>query len=505
MNPIVCLTILLAAQPADLLAQLRSDDPAVRLRAVQAVERAGAEGTPDESYLAPLAGLLRDPDAQTRGLAALALSRHVVACKGKVPDGVVIPLLLALRDDNPHVGALCKKSLTFLGARIGPQVEAATARDRPRAERLAGLAGCRPLMALPAGPDIVEPICWALLADPDAAVRGRAVVILEQLRAEHPRPPFRDVARLRAALRVPEDRIRALAAEQLPAIGDAALPILLDLLDDKDRDIRTASGKAIARLLDAGMEPSPDQLTRLLAALVRPAVFNLPALRESLQRSAGDHTPPTKEVIAEVDRMLALLLDRNKDPEPARHFFEAANSGQVVQVLVDRLLADDPRIPVVAADQLRVLYGLGARTSRKSLLTLAKLLGAPGPEAFRAAAFTLRAAIHPELTIPAPVLTALQVGVLRDDITGRLACAQALAHCGLQAEPALVALLQDRNPEVQMVAADAVMVMATAYKVAPLTTVAHLERLTRSTDRGVRMTAKYALGALESLTSREKP
>jgi HEAT repeat protein len=314
------------------------------------------------------------------------------------------------------------------------------------------------------------------------------------------------VARLRAALRVPEDRIRALAAEQLPALGDAALPILLDLLDDKDRDIRTAAGKAIARLLDAGMEPSPDQLTRLLAALVRPEVFNLPALRESLQRSARDHTPPTKETIAEADRMLALLLDRNKDPELGRHFFEEAeNSGQVVQVLVDRLLADDPRIQVVAADQLRILYGLGARTSRGSLLNLAKLLGAPRPEAFRAAAFSLRAAIHPELTIPAPVLAALRVGVLRDDITGRQACAQALAHCCLQAEPTLVALLQDRNPEVQMVAADAVLVMATAYKVAPLTTVAHLERLTQSNDRGVRLTAESALAALESLTSREKP
>jgi HEAT repeat protein len=147
MTPLL-LVALLAADPA-LIADLRSDAAAARLRAVQQVERLGAEGTPDAAYLAPLAALLRDPDAQTRGLAALAISRHVAAVTERVPPEVVAPLAVALRDDTPHVAAFAARALQSLGDRALPDLRAAAAPKQPQSQRLAALEAAYRLSGLP--------------------------------------------------------------------------------------------------------------------------------------------------------------------------------------------------------------------------------------------------------------------------------------------------------------------------------------------------------------------
>lgn len=69
--------LLLAAGPEDMLRDLRSPDGAARLRAVRQIERQGADAEPSAAHVSALIPLLVDADAQTRGLATLAVWRHL--------------------------------------------------------------------------------------------------------------------------------------------------------------------------------------------------------------------------------------------------------------------------------------------------------------------------------------------------------------------------------------------------------------------------------------------
>jgi hypothetical protein len=272
-------TLLLLGEPADLIAALRSTDHAERLRAVQQVERLGAEGAPDEVYLAPLAGLLRDTDLQTRGLAALALWRHVPACKGRVPEGVILPLLLAHADQNPYVALYSGKTLSSLGERCIPQLRAAVDAEQPHAQRLAALEGCRHLATVPGCREPIDALLWSLLTDRVVAVRERAFLVLRLLRAEHNLSPMRDTARLATLLRVEDERIRAFAGVQLAALKDRAVPVLMELLEDDNRAGRTEAVRVVARLLEGGMVLRPEQATRLLRAAERTDPAELASIR----------------------------------------------------------------------------------------------------------------------------------------------------------------------------------------------------------------------------------
>jgi HEAT repeat protein len=495
------LLCLLLVEPADLIRQLRSDDAAVRLRAVQQVERLGADGSPDEVYLAPLAKLLSDPSPQTRGLAALALSRHVVASKEKVPDGVVIPLLGGLREENVHFAAYCGRTLTVLGERALPDIRAVLASDQLRGQRQAALEGCRRLASIPACRQPVEAILWPLLADRDVRVRDRAYVLLRSLRADYPLPPFRDPVPLTAALRLNDARIRTLAAAQLIALEEEAFPLLLNLLGDPSRSARTESARVLATLLERGLIPN-EELTPILQE--RSKAVDIPEateVRAALDRIAREQAPPSGKVIAQVDKALALMVSLDTFDNSPVYQLIAPIENEAVKVLVERLRSDDPKIQAAAAVALRPIF-MGPRItpSSKALANLGFALRSRRIETAQEAAQTLRYALKPTRKAPPTLLDALRNALSVESVVLRVRCSFALASCGAQAEETLIVLLQDRNIEVQFHASEAVAIMAENHWDAVPGTAPYLKRLCVSSDAAVRRSALGALDALQRLS-----
>lgn len=227
---------LLGADPA-LVAGLRSDDATVRLATLRQVERLGTE-TPAAEYVAPLAALARHPDLPTRGLAMLALSRHVVAVQNRAPAGVVVALAHGLRDENPHVVGLAARALRTLGPRAIADIRAATDAQQPRDVRLAALEVAYQLATLPACTLEADYCFWLLFEDADARVRGRATALHRLLRAEQGLPAVRDLTVLAGALRNADPLIRLYAAQQLTDLGGPAVGALIPLLEDENRTTR---------------------------------------------------------------------------------------------------------------------------------------------------------------------------------------------------------------------------------------------------------------------------
>lgn len=88
----------------------------------------------------------------------------------------------------------------------------------------------------------------AALKDPDPEVRGNLAVALAKIGTAYVEP-------LIAALKDPVPERRAGAAYALGLIGPAAraaLPALLDALDDKEAEVRRQASYAIARLIPSG-------------------------------------------------------------------------------------------------------------------------------------------------------------------------------------------------------------------------------------------------------------
>jgi hypothetical protein len=493
-------SLLLLGEPADLIAALRSADAATRLRAVQQVERLGADGSPDEAYLAPLAGLLRDTDLQTRGLAALALWRHVPACKGQVPEGVILPLLLAQADQNPHVSAFCGRALVVLGERAWPEVVGRLEPDRPRVERVAATAGCRRLAAQPELRPVADALLWRLLADSDGEVRESAFLHLRSLRAEYPLPPFRDLVPLTAALRVDDVRIRTLAVHHLTDLEEAGFPLLADLLGDSSMTARTEAAKVLDRLLHRGLEPKPELTPTLLRRVEDPDIPFGASLRTTLGRIAKEQGPPSPEIITRVDRALAMIVENGPFVSPESAFKELLGvTPEAVKVLADRLVAEDPRVQTAAADALRYLCLSSRRPpSTKALANLGEALLSPNLGTAQAAALTLSTTFDPGQKAPVHLLDALRSAVLRDDWLLSLAACHTLAACGAQAEGTLIALLQEKAPRVQLLAAEAVTRMIEVHRIAPAGTKPWLNRLLDSPDARVYVAARWALSAMSS-------
>jgi HEAT repeat protein len=383
MIALVLLTLL--PDRADLVADLRSDNAVLRLRAVQQVERLGADGSPDEKYLPPLAKLLADPDPQTRGLAALALSRHVVACKEKVPEGVVAPLVLAMRDENPHLAAYCNRSLLSLGVRSLPQIRAAIAADQPRAQRLAALGGCLRLATLAACRDDIEVIFWRVLLDRDPVVRDRAFFLLHLIRDEYDRPPLPDVPLLVATLQSEDGTVRVLAVRQLRALEEKALPALLDLLDDRNPGVQEDAALWIARLLDRAVIPSPEQMAKLRRSLEQSDSPRLDPVRAALARLSATFAHSAEPIVGLVDPrfytrltlVVRLLPTPLAAPEPADPLLRLTSAlAGVPQTgdLFERLRSSDPAQRLAAVQRVERLGAEGV-LSPLYVPVLASLLG----------------------------------------------------------------------------------------------------------------------------------
>lgn len=489
MTPLVLLYLL--AQPD--LVDLRGTDLALRRRAVERVERLGADGMPDAKYLAPLAALLSDGDERTRGLAALALSRHVVAVQERVPEGVVAPLLLGLLDTNPHIAAYCQRVLLALGPLALADVRSATAATQPRRQRLAALEGARHLTTLGPCRDAVNALYWSLLADADGPVRERAHSLLLVLAADYPLPAMTDPATLKAAFATASPRICAMVQARIVSLNDAAFPIVADLLADGKQATRTAAVLVLEALLKSGLTPEATLTPTLLERLERDRLADSAGLRGEL---AG-LIRAQKEAITQVDAALAKVkyagVFDNRDAFKLIAPIETA----ATRVLVERLAAQDVATQRAAAALLQPIYhGARVRPTPQALTNLARALRSDDIEVAREVALTVRSLASPERPVPAALLDALRHSLTRDDPTLRVRASLALAACGAQAEAVVLVLLQSRDTEVQFYAAEVVEHMATAHKVALPATEPHLKRLLGSTERDVSRAAVRAIEAL---------
>jgi hypothetical protein len=491
-----------------LLAQtdLGAPDAAARLAAVQRVERAGADGSPDVAHLTPLAKLLTDPDVQTRGLAALALSRHVVATTERVPENVVAPLLHGLRDDNAHVAAYCRRALLVLGERALPEVRTAAGPAQPRTQRLAALEAARHLAGLEPCQLAVDALFWKLLADADGVVRDRAFVLLVALRADHKLPPLRDVASLTAALRSEASRIRELAGNHLVALDEAGFPVVADLLDDRAKATRAQAAKVLEALLARELSPEPPLTPKLLASLERELLAETRGLRVDLAILVRAQKSPPAEVIAAVDAALAKIVALGDFDNREAFKLIAPIEAEAVKVLVDRLVANDPKTQAAAAAMLRPIYLSGrVALTRQALTNFATALGSPRIETAQEVALTLRYCLRPTRRVTPGLLEALQRALARPNEVLRWRCCVALAGCGAQAEPVVLVLLQGQDRATQAEAAQVVELMASLHGIALPAAEPHLKRLLGSTDPEVRKYAARAMTALRRLSPGGRP
>lgn len=464
---------------------------------VQRIERQGADGTPDAAYLAPLAKLLADPDLQTRGLAALALLRHVGAIKERVPDDVVAPLLRGLRDENVYVARYVERTLLALGVRAVPEVLAALGDDRSRDLRLRALEAVRLLVGN--GTAAREPLgdrLWSLVTDADAVVRARAFLLLTIGLHEGSVPPLRDGARLVALSRRPDERLRDLAAEQLTAFEGLPLRLLTQLLDDRLPHVRTVAARLLTDLLDSHNVPPLHELLDLLTLLHERTQPETRGVRDRLARVV------LREML-ELEAAVVQLLDSSVPyfrplAALAVHLLTVRNLSAEGQTLLRLLASPEPWIRQLASEALQQHRRTGGNLALPLLEALATVVRAQDAETRRAAARALRLGLRPGLPISSALLAGLHAGLAGKDDWVRIDCTYALAACGARAEPLLVALLQDTDAEVQYRAAEAVVIMVHGYRVRPLKTGAHLRELRRSPHARLYEIANQALAALFS-------
>ena len=280
------------------------------------------------------------------------------------------------------------------------------------------------------------------LADPDADDRRRAAAMLARAGA-----PSRAVAALAAALRDPDEGVRAEAArglESLAAMARDADEALTRALDDDSGRVRGRAARARWAAHEAG---------RALPAAEQGKM--LPALLESARETGGE-TPDAAIVQAlaacggSAPERLAAALG---DPDFRVRWHAAAALMQLrrrarAAAPALRRAMDDSEWPVRNAAG-RALEDV---VDKDSVPMLAEALGDPSPETRYHIARAL-ARVGPGSAAAVPVL----ISALRDpDWEVRTESAWALAavgKAGAPAEPALLVALRDPNPQVRASAA----------------------------------------------------
>jgi hypothetical protein len=425
--------------------------------------------------------------------------RHVGACKGPVPEGVVAPLLLALGNDNPHVVVYCERTLSVLGERVRPQLQAIPDAGWSRPRRLAALEGARRLLAIEASREPASTLLWALLADTDGIVRDRAFALLKLARSEDLLLPLRDVRLVLPLLSAEQERVRAAAVAQLEQFDEAAFPVLLKVLDE--RDARADALRALQRLLERGLEP-PADLTLKLLRKVEPES----RLQATLDRLVQDQTPVPQATVDQVNAAIAQASEPGGNTDgPYRFFTGPGNTAHVARVLEAHLVDPNPKVQASAAWALHLIYAAGRKPTQKALANLATPLRSPDREARQYAVSALRDGLKPPLKVPAVLLDALREIVTEDFMRLRQECTEFLAACGPQAEKTLLVLLHHPNANVQVQAARAVQRMASEYRLAARGTEPALVQLLDSGHYEVRWMADAALLALKSIPRGDWP
>lgn len=230
-----------------LAAELRSSDPAVRMRAARVL--ADTDGLPIDGVPVDgvLAGLLDDGSWRVRRAAVWSLAR-------RRDDALVAALLVALRDGGHQNFSVLSGSLTLLALAdvdvVAPLVEFLRGPDAGLSIHAAHALGDRP------DPRSTAALLEALDA-PDPNVRFHAVESLGRLGAVDAVEPLVSIAESR-------DFFLAFPAlDALAAIGDRRVaPRLVPLLDDEV--LCSAASETLGRLGDV------DAIPALVALLGRP-------------------------------------------------------------------------------------------------------------------------------------------------------------------------------------------------------------------------------------------
>jgi HEAT repeat protein len=257
-----------------LISAVRSPGDHTREASARAIGRI-APTLPDPAHLKlavdPLVGLLRDPAVAPRRSSAWALGRlspylepsqrvllieglilalrdpaaevreTVAAVLGRTGEGRAIrPLVSALGDESIAVRKIASEGLNALGwqpADASEVVQYNIARQKWEDAAHGGSSAAEPLIRIMAGGD--------------RAARLAAIKALGQTRAPEAISP------LLAALKDPDDALRAAAASALEQVvdqqqngADQAVDALLQAARDRDRDVRKAVALALARTGD---------------------------------------------------------------------------------------------------------------------------------------------------------------------------------------------------------------------------------------------------------------
>ncbi len=321
----------------------------------------------------------------------------------KTSDHRVAAALELWRGDDPKARLQALQRLGRLGPRAAPAVPALIAGlsdldPKVRKETAAVLRRIGP-PAKPAVPALVS-----VLNDPDSGVRAAAAWALQVAKPD----PQVVMPALVAHLRAGPDRRCPVVVYALAALGEPAMPVLIDLLTDNDKTVRWMAGYSLSRIGPAARSSIPALIEALRLPDRETGEFVAVALAgagpeavEPLIRALRDRDPKVRggaaraletlgaRAKAAVPALIAALTDpeppddpkpprgpsfddwqREGEPRPSGYYAALCAIGPpAVPVLLERLNAPDRQARVVA---LRALGFLGddAKSSVPRLIAL---------------------------------------------------------------------------------------------------------------------------------------
>jgi HEAT repeat protein len=193
------------------------DDPNPRVR-FHVAALLGYSGLSADDCGPPLLRLLDDGDAAVRVAALAALGNNAPR---NIPPAAVPSLVKHLEDVDPHCRIRAAELLWHMGERNGSEMVR-----------------------------LLRPA----LQDPDANVRGMAVLILGRV-GRDTIDAFADVAALATA--DADTRVRSIAAETLEKFGPPAIPVLMKMLHDPQSRCRQAAADALGTMGRDAMDCVP--------------------------------------------------------------------------------------------------------------------------------------------------------------------------------------------------------------------------------------------------------
>jgi len=286
--------------------------------------------------------LLDDPAPQVR-LAAIATLGHIG------DERAVAPLLARLKDADEATRLAAQQAFDDIGE--GLQITAVT--DSLRHPDWQVRASAAEMLAKCNDPEAVEPLV-PLLADPRGEVRQAAADALDRLGWD---PGGSELEARYYVIRQDWDKCVEL--------GSAAVPAVIELLEDPDLRTRTAAarvlgrirdGRAMRPLLGALDEVEPELVEAVFSALVSMGAPTIDLLTEALSDGRETIAATAAWALGQIGdpRALEPLVAALRHPMPAvqqaaAHALGSLHLADAVEPLVSALVAGCPSEPAIAA------------------------------------------------------------------------------------------------------------------------------------------------------------